>query len=408
MNGSARGQLLTVAVSVCFLLLITTALVPSATIAGSDGQYKCVMFRDDDVTANSGFSTLKAVNQIQIDEGVPVTLGVIPLPSLASYIESNSSNPLAIVSNSSNPLAIVSNSSNPLAIVSNSSNPLAIVSNSSNPLAYEEGPIPFGVIPLASLANTNQGDAGITAFVAYLRSLASNNLFELAQHGYDHHDNHELYGGQVPSEFRGMPYDEQYAEIAEGKNLMQSAFGTAPTSFIPPYNIGDYNTLKALAALNFTVYSSCPEDVQPTMQDGQLRSETQSIALPDLRGNASAVLQLLINQTAPLLSNPNVQDIVVVYHYRYFSTGPFGDTVNSTKLGVLRDYIQYLKNNDVTFATLNGTHPATQTFASSSNAPSQVLAPLQAARTQWLWALLSVAAPAGVVIFLWNLQKQVK
>ena len=388
MNGSARGQLLTVAVSVCFLLLITTALVPSATIAGSDGQYKCVMFRDDDVTANSGFSTLKAVNQIQIDEGVPVTLGVIPLPSLASYIESNSSNPLAIESNSSNPLAIES--------------------NSSNPLAYEEGPIPFGVIPLASLANTNQGDAGITAFVAYLRSLASNNLFELAQHGYDHHDNHELYGGQVPSEFRGMPYDEQYAEIAEGKNLMQSAFGTAPTSFIPPYNIGDYNTLKALAALNFTVYSSCPEDVQPTMQDGQLRSETQSIALPDLRGNASAVLQLLINQTAPLLSNPNVQDIVVVYHYRYFSTGPFGDTVNSTKLGVLRDYIQYLKNNDVTFATLNGTHPATQTFASSSNAPSQVLAPLQAARTQWLWALLSVAAPAGVVIFLWNLQKQVK
>ena len=379
MNGSARGQLLTVAVSVCFLLLITTALVPSATIAGgSDGQYKCVIFRDDDVTANSGFSTLKAVNQIQIDEGVPVTLGVIPLPSLTSYIESNSSNPLAIES------------------------------NSSNPLAYEEGPVPFGVIPLASLANTSQGDAGITAFVAYLRSLASNNLFELAQHGYDHHDNHELYGGQVPSEFRGMPYDQQYAEIAEGRNLMQSAFGTAPTSFIPPYNIGDYNTLKALAALNFTVYSSCPGDVQPTMQDGQLRSETQSIALPDLRGNASAVLQLLINQTAPLLSNPNVQDIVVVYHYRYFSTGPYGDTVNSTKLGVLRDYIQYLKNNDVTFATLTGTHPASQIFASSSNATSQVLAPLQTARTGWLWAMLSLAAPAGVVIFLRNLQKQVK
>ena len=378
MNGSARGQLLTVAVSLCFLLLITTALVPSATIAGSDGQYKCVMFRDDDVTANSGFSTLKAVNQIHIDEGVPVTLGVIPLPSLASYIESNSSNPLAIES------------------------------NSSNPLAYEEGPVPFGVIPLASLANTSQGDAGITAFVAYLRSLASNNLFELAQHGYDHHDNHELYGGQVPSEFRGMPYDQQYAEIAEGRNLMQSAFGTAPTSFIPPYNIGDYNTLKALTALNFTVYSSCPGDVQPMMQDGQLRSETQSIALPDLRGNASAVLQLLINQTAPLLSNPNVQDIVVVYHYRYFSTGPYGDTVNSTKLGVLRDYIQYLKNNDVTFATLSGTHPATQTFASSSNATSQVLAPLQAAQTQWLWAMLSLAAPAGVALFLWNLQKQVK
>ncbi|MGA3199279.1 MAG: DUF2334 domain-containing protein [Halobacteriota archaeon] len=388
MNGSARGQLLTVAVSLCFLLLITTALVPSATIAGSDGQYKCVMFRDDDVTANSGFSTLKAVNQIHIDEGVPVTLGVIPLPSLASYIESNSSNPLAIESNSSNPLAIES--------------------NSSNPLAYEEGPVPFGVIPLASLANTSQGDAGITAFVAYLRSLASNNLFELAQHGYDHHDNHELYGGQVPSEFRGMPYDQQYAEIAEGRNLMQSAFGTAPTSFIPPYNIGDYNTLKALTALNFTVYSSCPGDVQPMMQDGQLRSETQSIALPDLRGNASAVLQLLINQTAPLLSNPNVQDIVVVYHYRYFSTGPYGDTVNSTKLGVLRDYIQYLKNNDVTFATLSGTHPATQTFASSSNATSQVLAPLQAAQTQWLWAMLSLAAPAGVALFLWNLQKQVK
>jgi hypothetical protein len=399
MKGSTRRQALTVAVVVSLFLLITSVLVPSEAIAGSDGQYKRVMFRDDDVTADSPSNTniLKAVNQVHVDEGVPVTLGVIPYPSLANGSQSNSSNPFA-TEEGAIPFGVI-----PYPSLANGSQ-----SNSSNPFAAEGGALPFEVIPYPSLANASH-DLGESAGIDYLRSLASSNLFELAQHGYDHHDNYKLYGADAASEFRGMPYDEQYAEIAEGRDLMQRAFGTAPTTFVPPYNTGDNATLKAAAALGFTVYSSSPYDVTPTMQESQVRSEPQSVTLPVVTANESAgQLQLLINQTEPLLNNPHVQDIVVAYHWWWFATSSNSAIVNSTKLGVLRDYIQYLKNNDVTFATLNGTGPGMQIFGSSSNATSQVLAPQQAARTQWLWAMLCLAAPVGVAIFLRDLRTRVK
>jgi len=77
-----------------------------------------------------------------------------------------------------------------------------------------------------------------------MHTLLSTNLFELAQHGYNHLNNSQRYGVLVPSEFRGMPYSEQFTRIEEGHSLMYSAFESAPVTFIPPYDTGDVNTLK--------------------------------------------------------------------------------------------------------------------------------------------------------------------
>ena len=39
---------------------------------------KYIAFRDDDVAPFTSLEPLEAVNQVHIDEGVPVTLGIIP------------------------------------------------------------------------------------------------------------------------------------------------------------------------------------------------------------------------------------------------------------------------------------------------------------------------------------------
>lgn len=53
-------------------------------------QSKRVIFRDDDVTPWT-LTALKAVNQVQIDEGVPVTFGVIPARSFPLHGNGTSS-----------------------------------------------------------------------------------------------------------------------------------------------------------------------------------------------------------------------------------------------------------------------------------------------------------------------------
>ncbi|MGB9211592.1 MAG: DUF2334 domain-containing protein, partial [Halobacteriota archaeon] len=274
-------------------------------------------------------------------------------------------------------------------------------------------PVTLGVIPALSFParesnNVTNNSLFNNSFSEYMRSLASSGLFELAQHGYDHDDNSKQYGVSEPSEFRGMPYTEQYALIEQGRNLMQSAFGTAPTSFIPPYNTGDNNTLRTISALGFTAYSSTPSDVKPTI-DENIRFEPQYVDLDFSIWNASS-LGLAINQTQLLLSNPRIHDIVVVYHYRDVLTSPSAGAVNATRVEGLKDYIQYLKTQNVTFTTLNGKYVTSQFLGASSNAasPSALATTLQAAQPQWFWAALALATPIVVAAFLWELAEHVK
>ena len=372
MKGDARSHVLIITILLSLLLLLGPLNASSsAQLPPAGTQGKRIIFRDDDITPWGGLDALKAVNQVHIDEGVPVTLGVIPALSFPGH------------------------------------------DNGTGSSDVNEGvPVTLGVIPALSFPGQASNSVTNTSlfndsFSEYMRSLASSGLFELAQHGYDHRDNSKQYGVPVPSEFRGMPYTEQYALIEEGRNLMQSAFGTAPTSFIPPYNTGDNSTLRAIAALGFTAYSSTPRDVKPTINEN-VRFEPQYVDLYFSTWNASS-LELAKNQTELLLSNPRIHDIVVVYHYRDVLTSPNG-AVNATRVEGLNDYIQYLKTQNVTFTTLNGKYVTSQFVGASSNAtsPSAPALPLEAARPQWFWAVLALATPIVVAAFLWELAKHVK
>ncbi|MEI7828086.1 MAG: DUF2334 domain-containing protein, partial [Euryarchaeota archaeon] len=309
---------------------VFVGLVSIPAIAATDVQSspKHVILRDDDVTPWS-LDALKAVNQVHIDEGVPVTLGVIPATSLVPSQYVTYSEPTT--------------------------------SSSETFVGY-----------MRSLASSGQFElpAGSTeTFVEYLRPLAQSGRFELAQHGYAHSDNSKMYGASVPSEFRGMPYDKQYKLIKEGRSLMQNAWGLqlTPTTFIPPYNTGDKNTLTALSNLGFKVYSSYPGEFG---SGGGLTLKPNRVSFDASYSTYAS----LVRQTEPLLSNPSVNDIVITYHSWRFEASTAHD-VDPHKVEVLRQYIQYLKTKNVEFTMLNGMHyskrvTTNMTLATSNPSPA--------------------------------------
>lgn len=376
MKVGARYQVLIISI-LSLLLLFASIPTPCNARSTKGVESQRVMFRDDDVTPWT-LNALKAVNQVHTEAGVPVTLGVIPARSFSAQTQSP---------------------------------PLQDSGSTRSSGIIERAPVTLDVTqPLALQSPNRTSNSSFNSpFAEYMRSLASSGLFELAQHGYDHRDNSKQYGVSVPSEFRGMPYAEQYALIEGGRSLMQSAFGAAPTTFIPPFNTGDENTLKALAELGFTVYSSYSGEFKPT-SEGHLTFEPQQVSLDVDKGSENNTFEFLVGQTEPLLNDSGVHDIVVEYHNWFFKADQ-GEGVNATKLDVLRDYIQYLKTKNVMFTTLNGTTTVNDTVGlqlagspSNSVQTSTLFATLQAG-DQWLWVILALAAPIAMAMLLLGLTK---
>jgi peptidoglycan/xylan/chitin deacetylase (PgdA/CDA1 family) len=235
---------------------------------------KYIIFRDDDIAPWNKVDTLKLVNQVHIDENVPVTLGIVPHPSLVKQ------------------------------------------------------------------GNVLPADA---EFFDYMQSISSNPLFEFAQHGYAHRDN----TGTPHSEFYGLPYSRQYETIKSGQSDLVNAFGVTPTTFIPPWNKGDDNTLKAIKSLGFTEYSSAYQDfnINSGYRDG-IRIESYSFVLDD------TTLPLAKDITERLLNDEHTTTIIVFYHFWSFSgkDGP----INATKVQLFGEYLDYLKKRgDVVFTKLD-------------------------------------------------------
>ncbi len=235
---------------------------------------KYVIFRDDDVAPWNKLDTLKLVNQVHIDKNVPVTLGIVPHPSLDQS------------------------------------------------------------------RNLLSADA---EFFDYMKSISSNPVFEFAQHGYTHHDN----TGTPQSEFYGLPYSRQYETIKSGQSDLMNAFGMKPTTFIPPWNRGDDNTLRALKSLGFTEYSSACEDfnINSGYREG-IRIESYSIVLDD------TTLLSAKDITERLLNDEHTSTIIIFYHFWSFNRED--DPINLVKMQLFEDYLDYLKNRgDVIFTKLN-------------------------------------------------------
>lgn len=82
---------------------------------------------------------------------------------------------------------------------------------------------------------------------------------EILQHGFYHQNNRFHAGEQIPStssEFEALPLHEQVGRIGQGKKLLESIYGVAVSTFVPPWNSYDAQTIEALEQLDFKFLSA--------------------------------------------------------------------------------------------------------------------------------------------------------
>lgn len=80
-------------------------------------------------------------------------------------------------------------------------------------------------------------------------------LMEIALHGYSHCDARTMPTGN-PSEFAGIPYQQQKSVIATGRSILEDVFQKPITGFVPPWNNYDATTVEALEELGFKYLSA--------------------------------------------------------------------------------------------------------------------------------------------------------
>ena len=118
----------------------------------------------------------------------------------------------------------------------------------------------FGIIPFVKAVNylDVQPQAGVpltTAKAEMARNAIKAGAMDPAQHGYSHQTLQSQPGGWHTS-YAGLDYDSQLYKIRTGKVFLDEMLHTKITTFIPPFNSYDTNTLRALEKLDFQCLSA--------------------------------------------------------------------------------------------------------------------------------------------------------
>lgn len=120
----------------------------------------------------------------------------------------------------------------------------------------------FGVIPYVAAGDwTDIGPQDVvpltTEKAGLLREAIGDGVLEVALHGYSHQTIRTKEEGGL-TEFFGEDYGTQLRKIEAGKEFLEIALDTSITTFIPPGNSYDLNTLRVLEQAGFTSISANP------------------------------------------------------------------------------------------------------------------------------------------------------
>lgn len=116
----------------------------------------------------------------------------------------------------------------------------------------------MGIIPHITRGNYRDPDArgnlSLSAEkVSFARQAIEQNTIDPALHGYEHKTVH---ANGPHSEFQGLPFDIQYDKLRRAATIFRQQLGIWPSSFIPPWNTYDTETLRALEMLGITNLSA--------------------------------------------------------------------------------------------------------------------------------------------------------
>lgn len=174
-----------------------------------------------------------------------------------------------------------------------------------NDMAFTVGVVPF-------VFNGNQEDPTLNqnkaknlplglAKIDMLRSAIQEGVVEVAMHGYSH-QTIPYKGGH--KEFDGLDYALQYKKISDGVVFLKDRLKVSITTFIPPWNRYDTNTLKVLNESGFSVLSAD--------QDGSPMGSSPLLFLP-----SSCDLANLKKTVIGARSNIDTHPMIVVLFHQY-------------------------------------------------------------------------------------------
>jgi len=178
----------------------------------------------------------------------------------------------------------------------------------------------FAVIPDGSAdaagSGKNRPPAALTEEkAAILRSAVRAGTISVAQHGYTHEAREHRPRWVGPAirlgEFAGLGYQAQIERIAKGKTALERAIGIPVTTFVPPGNIYDRDTLRALDHLGFRCISAC-----------QIGDTLPSTKLKFLPATAEVLRLRHYVQAARLRAGSDPIVVVMVHPYDFVEVYP--------------------------------------------------------------------------------------
>ncbi len=118
-------------------------------------------------------------------------------------------------------------------------------------------PITFGVIPFKVAGDVHDPSPQDLLPLdsvkgEILKTGFEEGFLDISMHGYSHQSNSSEY----LSEFANLDYKEQLKRLSEGKEYLQNITGAPVTTFLPPWNTYDLNTLSALEESGFSTLSA--------------------------------------------------------------------------------------------------------------------------------------------------------
>lgn len=152
----------------------------------------------------------------------------------------------------------------------------------------------FGIVPLAAADPLDprgvdrrplSGDK-----VELLKEAVEGGAVEAVLHGSTHRALPRA-SRSHPSELAGLPWQRQREIVAEGRDTLEEALGTAVGIFAPPWNTYDAGTLRALADLGFECLSAGPR-FGPADGKGALRFLPATCLLTSLEEVVAAAREL--------------------------------------------------------------------------------------------------------------------
>jgi peptidoglycan/xylan/chitin deacetylase (PgdA/CDA1 family) len=211
----------------------------------------------------------------------------------------------------------------------------------------ENVPVSLGVIPVVGGLPLSHPDN--EPLCRYLRGLKQDNdgIFEVALHGYTHERRTDFQGA---SEFGGSTGADQQRWVAEGTAILRQCTGTAPTTFIPPFDSYDTTTVEVLTTAGYTVVSGNQDHTEAYFGERELFVTDSLVHVPN---DGDVVADWSTHQFHTDAELRSRFDAAYAENGLYVQMIHYFTFTDEAKVEQLRSLIQYMKaHDDVRFMTL--------------------------------------------------------